>query len=115
MRDFLYERLAKLEDAVGSGWTLVRIEYLTMKFFEYLVTIGSSYKPLPEELTKLRNAIVNVDNSKDDDQQCFKWAVTRAMFPIKRKRDAIILTKNLREQAEEFNWEELTFQPPSLR
>ena len=110
-RNILYERLAKLEDAVGSGWTLVRIEYLTMKFAEYLVTIGSSYKPLPEEIATRKGAIDNVDNSKDDDQQCFKWATTRAMFSVARRGN--VLTKKLREQAENFNWDGINF-PTSL-
>ena len=52
IREIIYERLAKLENAVGSGWTLLQIEYLTMKFAEYHVTVGSSYKPLPK---KIRN------------------------------------------------------------
>ena len=98
LRDILYERLAKLEDAVGSGWTLVRIEYLTMKFSEYLVTTGFSYRPLPEEIVTRNGAIDIVDNSEGNDQQCFKWAVTRAMFPVKRRGNILMIT--LRKQAE---------------
>ena len=98
LRDILYERLAKLENAVGSGWTLVRIEYLTMKFADYNVTVGSSYKPLPEKVRNCR-AIVNIQNN---DQECFKHAVTRALNPV--KRDGERVTKNLRKQEEKLDW-----------
>ena len=73
--------------------------------------IGSSPKPLPEEIATLNGAVDNVDNSKGDDQQCFKWAVTRAMFrPAKKpqQRDNVV-TKKLRKQAENFNWDGINF------
>ena len=109
LREIIYERLQKLEDVVGSGLSLSSIEFLTITFFENRVTIGSSCKPLPEEIAKLRGAIINVDNSKDDDQQCFKWAVTRAMFPVAGKRDATKLSANLRKQADKLNWNGINF------
>ena len=89
----------------------MKIEYPTIKFAEYLVTIDSSYRPLPEELAKLRGAIVNVDNSEGNDQQCFEWAVTRAMFPVTRRGN--VLTVALRKQVENFNWDRINF-PTSL-
>ena len=73
--------------------------------------IGSSPKPIPEEIDTLNGAVDNVDNSKGDDQQCFKWAVTRAMFrPAKKpqQRDNVV-TKKLRKQAENFNWDGINF------
>ena len=109
LREIIYERLQKLEDVVGSGLSLSSIEFLTITFFENRVTIGSSCKPLPEEIAKLRGAIINVDNSKDDDQQCFKWAVTLAMFPVAGKRDATKLSANLRKQADKLNWNGINF------
>ena len=71
LREIIYERLRKLEDVVGSGLALLSIEFLTITFCENRAVIESSYKPLPPEIPARKGAIVNVDNSKDDDQQCF--------------------------------------------
>ena len=40
---------------------------------------------------------------KNTDDQCFKWAFTRAKHPA--KRDGERVTKKLRRQAEEYNWD----------
>ena len=107
-REVIYERLAKSEDAVGSGWLLKSIDYVIIKFAEYKVSIGSSYKPLPVEV-KNRQAILNM---KNNDNECFKWAITRALNPV--KRDGERVTKMLRKQAEEFDWMGVKF-PTSFR
>ena len=72
------------------------------------VTIGSGKKPLPEEV-KGRHAIVNMEN---DDDQCFKYAVARAIHPVKRDKERV--TKILKKQVEELNWEGVKF-PTSLK
>ena len=38
---------------------------------------GSSYFPLPKKLA-LKHAIINVQNKEDN--ECFKWAVTSAVY-----------------------------------
>ena len=48
-----------------------------MTFVEISSVVGSSYEPLPEKLKSIRNGIVNVNNSENNDKQCFKWAITR--------------------------------------
>ena len=111
IREIIYERLQRLEDVVGSGLALLSIEYLTITFCENRAVIGSSFKPFPEEVATRRNAVDNVDNSKGDDQQCFKWAVTRAMFlPAKKpqQRDNVV-TKNFRKQAGRLYWDGINF------
>ena len=40
---------------------------------------------------------------KNNDQQCFKWCVARALNQVKSSSNRI--TEILRLQAEEFNWE----------
>ena len=71
--------------------------------------VGSSYKPLPEKLRNIRDGIVNVNNSENDDRQCFKWAITRYLHPVKRKDRAETLTEILRRQSEELNWDGIHF------
>ena len=106
LREIIYKRLAKLVNAVGSGWVLERIEYIRMKFAEYRVTIGSSYKPLPEDV-KHRRAILDIENN---DNECFKWSVIRALHPV--KGDGERVTKILRRQVEKYDWVGVRFPTP---
>ena len=108
IREVIYERLAKLEHAVGSGWVLLSIDSIFMRFAELKVSAGSSYKPLPADV-KNRKAILNM---KNNDNECFKWAVTRALNPV--KRDGERVTKILHNQAEQFDWMGVKF-PASFK
>ena len=108
IRDVVYERLAKLEHAVGSGWVLQSIDSIFMRFAELKVSAGSSYKPLPADVEN-RKAILNM---KNNDNECFKWAVTRALNPVKKNGERI--TENLKKQAEQFDWMGVKF-PASFK
>ena len=44
---------------------------------------------------------------KNDDDQCFKWSVTRALHPVEKTSERI--TKELKEQSEELDWSGLKF------
>ncbi len=44
---------------------------------------------------------------KNKDDQCFKWAVTRALNPVNKDSDRI--TKELKNQAKKLNWDGITF------
>ena len=68
---------------------------------------GSSYIPLPPVLAN-KKAIINM---KNEDDQCFKWCVARALNPTDKDQERI--TKELRIQAEKLNWNEIKF-PVSL-
>ena len=52
MRNTILERLAKLENAVGSGWTLIGLVPVEMHFADYKPLAGSSYVKLPEVIIK---------------------------------------------------------------
>ena len=47
---------------------------------------------------------------KNDDQECFKWAVTRTLNPV--DKDPQRVTKELRKQSEELNWDGMGFPTP---
>ena len=47
---------------------------------------------------------------KNDDDECFKWAVTRALNPTDTHPERI--SKELRKQSEELNWEGIEFPTP---
>ena len=44
---------------------------------------------------------------KNEDDECFKWCVTRALNPV--KRDSERITHDLRKQSEKLNWKGIEF------
>ena len=62
----------------GSGWTVDYISTLWLDIAKYQPLRGGSYIPLPAAV-KNKKAVVNVKN-KDD--QCLRWALRSAMFPV---------------------------------
>ena len=47
---------------------------------------------------------------KNEDNQCFKWAVTRALNPVKKNPQRV--TEKLERQAEGLNWDGIRFPTP---
>ena len=92
MKEKMLENLAKYQ-RLGSGWRLHSIEMLEIFITKFKPLKGKSYKPFPKTI-KNKKAVINMEN---DDDQCFKWAVTRALNPV--KRDAERITKILKTQA----------------
>ena len=70
---------------------------------EYKPLKGSSYIPLPEYLAN-KKAIINM---KNEDEECFKWCVTRALNPV--EEHSYRITKELIKQSEELNWSGIEF------
>ena len=64
---------------------------------------GSSYIPLPRFLAE-KKAIINLKNVDDE---CFKWAITRALNSVEEYSERI--DKILRETSKVLNWEGLKF------
>jgi len=87
----------------GSNWRFKSIVKLNINTVIYKPLRGSSYFPLPPYLAN-KQAIINMKN-KDD--QCFKWCVTRGLNPIDRQLHQDRITKQLRIQAEERNWNDI--------
>ena len=69
----------------GSGWTVTKVLNVYLDFAKYTPLKGSSYVDLPTYLRK-KKAIVNVKN-KDD--ECLKWALLSARFPVKKNSDRV--------------------------
>jgi hypothetical protein len=65
---------------------------------------GAGFSELPKFITSKKTVI----NIKNEDDMCFKYAGTRALHPVEKK--ANVVSKLLREQTENYNWEGLTFQ-----
>ena len=64
---------------------------------------GAGHSALPPFIAK-KKAVINMRNK---DNLCFRWAVTRALHPV--KDHAYRVTELLREQSEGYNWEGITF------
>ena len=92
----------------GGNWTLLRIEEFSIFLARYQPLKGSgSFLKLPPVLKK-KHAVVNI---KNDDWQCFKWAVGRALHPVENHPER--LTEELRRQCMDLNFEGISF-PVSL-
>ena len=90
----------------GSGWVFASIVRLEIHTVNYKPLRGSSYIPLPKQLMS-KKAIINL---KNEDNECFKWAVTRAVHPV--DHNAELISNILRKQAETLNWEGINFPIP---
>ena len=87
----------------GSSWVLKRVGRLDITLSRLRPLRGSSHIPLPERILK-RKALINMEN---DDKECFKWAVTRALNPVERNSQRV--TKELIKQSEALNWDGIEF------
>jgi hypothetical protein len=90
----------------GSGWRLRRVNQLEIHIGEFQPLKGEKHKPLPKSIAS-KKAIINM---KNDDDECFKWAVTPALNPTDLHPERI--TTELREQSGELNWEGTEFPTP---
>ena len=108
MTDKIFESIQNFQNR-GSGWQFDRVEHLDININPFNPLSASSYIKLPGKLYE-KKAIINVKNEKDN--ECFKWAVTSAVFPA--ERDGERLSKQMREDSEKFDWTGIEF-PVSLK
>ena len=90
----------------GSGWVLKKVVRLDITLSKFRSMKGSSYIPLPSAVRN-KGAVINM---KNEDEYCFRWAVTRALNPVEKHPERI--TRELREQAEGLNWDGIVFPTP---
>ena len=106
--NYLLELVEQFQNQ-GSGWQLDQVEYFDINMDPFEPLYGSSYIPLPKKSAS-RQAIINVKNEKD--HECFKWAVTSAVFPKKKHGER--LNNQMRENSNNFDWSGIEF-PVSLK
>ena len=80
---------------------------LDLHIVNYKLLGGYSYIPLPGFLAAKKPII----NLKNEDDECFKWAITRALNPVENHPARIY--RNRRETSKVLSWEGLKF-PVSL-
>ena len=91
MKKNIFEKFEKMETAVGSGWALIKIQNLKLHFVEFKPMKGSSFVDLPDWIKK-KKAVINILNKNDN--ECFKWCVTRAMNPLGKRKKEICSRRN---------------------
>ena len=87
----------------GSNWRFERVLSLDVHFTDFQPLRGSTFIPLPKKIRD-KKAVINM---KNDDDQCFKWSVTRALHPVEKNSERI--TKILKYQSERLDWSGLKF------
>ena len=102
MKETVLESLAKLQRQ-GSNWRFHSVLSLDLHAVKYVPLGGSSYIPLPKFLAA-KKAIINL---KNEDDECFIWAITRALNPVEKNAERI--DKKPREKSEVLNWDGLKF------
>ena len=105
--DKVMENIANFQ-MQGSNWTFKSIMALEIHTVAYEPLRGSSYIPLPRALAT-RKAIINL---KNEDDECFRWAVLRAMNPTDKNPQRI--DKNLKSKRDQINMDGIEF-PVSLK
>ena len=68
-----------------SGWSLKSILNLVINICKFNPMRGSTYIDLPPFIKK-KEACINV---KNNDDECFKWAVLSALHPVKHQADCV--------------------------
>ena len=93
-----------------SGVTLKWVQQLDITLSKYnpLDLSGSSYIPLPRKVALTKGVI----NMKNEDEQCFKWSVTRFLNSVAEKGERV--TSLLKRQAEELDWTGVKFPTPVI-
>ena len=75
------ETLIQTAEGEGSGWVLESITDIKLHTAEWDPLNAGSYIDLPPFL-KNKKAIINM---KNQDNECFKWCVLRALNPVEKK------------------------------
>src|ERR1043165_517885 len=92
-KDKIMETMASFQMR-GSNWRFRAVVKLDINTVIYKPLKGSSYIKLPEELAS-KKAIINL---KNNDDECFKWSITRALNPTDDNPHRI--TRDLIKQSE---------------
>ena len=85
MVDEIEEEMQKTREAVGSGWRFEKVIKLVLHTTRWDPINAGSYIELPEVL-KNKHAIINM---KNQDEECFKWCVLRALNPKNKNAERI--------------------------
>ena len=98
LKETVLESLAKFQRQ-GSNWRFHSVLSLDLHKVKYEPLGGFSYIPLPKFLAA-KKAIINLRN---EDDECFKWAITPAINTVEKNSECI--DRKLTETSKTLNWE----------
>ena len=102
------EEIQKTEMAEGSGWVFLNVKKLVLHTTRWDPINAGSYIDLPPFL-KNKHAIINM---KNQDEECFKWCILRALNPKDKNADRI--DSDLKSKQDTFNMEGIRY-PTNFR
>ena len=108
MVEEIEEEIQKVQEAEGSGWVFLAVEKIVLHTAKWDPLNAGSYIDLPANL-KNKKAIINM---KNQDNECFKWCVLRALNPKNTNPDRI--DKDLKSKQDTLNMEGIKY-PVSFR
>ena len=97
MKETVFESLSKFQRQ-GRNCRFHSVLSLDLHTVKYEPIGGSSYIPLTAYLAA-KKAIINLRNEDDD---CFKWAITRALNPVEKHSAGTDI--KLRKTSKVLNW-----------
>ena len=97
------EKIEKFQNK-GSGWQFASVESFDINVDPFKPLRGTSYFPLPKKLA-VKKAIINVKTEQDN--ECFKWAATSAVY--QRKCHSERLNGEMRANSKRLNWKGIDF------
>ena len=97
MVEEIEEEIQKVQEAEGSGWQFLNVIKLVLHTTRWDPINAGSYIDLPEAL-KNKHAIINM---KNQDEECFKWCVLRALYP--KDKNAERIDKDLKSKQDSIN------------
>ena len=108
MVEEIEEEIQKVQDAEGSGWQFLKVIKLVLHTTKWEPINAGSYIDLPEVL-KNKHAIINM---KNQDEECFKWCVLRALNP--KNKNAERVDSDLKSKQDTINMKGIRY-PVSFR
>ena len=97
MVEEIEEEIQKVQEAEGSGWQFLKVIKLVLHTTRWDPINAGSYIDLPEAL-KNKHAIINM---KNQDEECFKLCVLRALYP--KNEHAERIDKDLKSKQDTLN------------
>ena len=103
MVEEIMEEIDKTREAEGSGWQFEKVEKLVLHTTRWDPINAGSYIDLPPAL-KNKNSIINM---KNQDEECFKWCVLRALNP--KNKNAERVDSDLKNKVETLNMQGIRY------
>ena len=103
MKETVLEYLAKFQRQ-WSNWRFHSVLSLDLHTVKYVPLGDSSYIPLPKFLAA-KKAIIKI---KNEDDECFKWSITRALNPVEKNSERIDKKTSRKIRGPHLGWSEIS-------